>query len=165
MEDTGAWRAAVHGVTKSWTWLSHWTTTTKRAEFWAPRRGSWWGTLSSAVEGKGWGTLLVALGLSCPGSLSLALGLSDGSFSPRGTSWDFPFLRSWVALSREDMDRTPVLKTSQLLGMQDSALELASDGGGWGGAWHKLLHPCLKFVSHQRVSRRQRGLRESSVKL
>ena len=23
------WRAAVHGVTKSWTWLSNWTTTTK----------------------------------------------------------------------------------------------------------------------------------------
>ena len=27
MEDWGAWRAAVHGVIKSWTWLSNWTTT------------------------------------------------------------------------------------------------------------------------------------------
>ena len=25
VEDRGAWRAAVHGVTKSWTWLSNWT--------------------------------------------------------------------------------------------------------------------------------------------
>ena len=29
LEDRGAWRAAVHGVTKIWTWLSNWTTTTK----------------------------------------------------------------------------------------------------------------------------------------
>ena len=28
MEDSEAWHAAVHGVTKSWTWLSNWTTTT-----------------------------------------------------------------------------------------------------------------------------------------
>ena len=28
VEDGGAWCAAVHGVTKSWTWLSDWTTTT-----------------------------------------------------------------------------------------------------------------------------------------
>ena len=28
MKDRGAWHAAVHGVTKSWTWLSDWTTTT-----------------------------------------------------------------------------------------------------------------------------------------
>ena len=27
VKDRGAWRAAVHGVTKSWTWLSDWTTT------------------------------------------------------------------------------------------------------------------------------------------
>ena len=26
VKDRGAWHAAVHGVTKSWTWLSHWTT-------------------------------------------------------------------------------------------------------------------------------------------
>ena len=25
VEDTGGWHAAVHGVTKSWTWLSDWT--------------------------------------------------------------------------------------------------------------------------------------------
>ena len=29
VEDRGAWCAAVHGVAKSWTWLSNWTTTTK----------------------------------------------------------------------------------------------------------------------------------------
>ena len=28
VEDRGAWYAAVHGVIKSWTWLSNWTTTT-----------------------------------------------------------------------------------------------------------------------------------------
>ena len=28
VEDRGAWRATVHGVAKSWTWLSDWTTTT-----------------------------------------------------------------------------------------------------------------------------------------
>ena len=28
VEDRGAWYAAVHGVVKSWTWLSDWTTTT-----------------------------------------------------------------------------------------------------------------------------------------
>ena len=27
VRDRGAWRAAVHGVTKSWTWLSEWTAT------------------------------------------------------------------------------------------------------------------------------------------
>ena len=29
VKDSEAWCAAVHGVTKSWTWLSNWTTTTK----------------------------------------------------------------------------------------------------------------------------------------
>ena len=28
MEDRGDWCAAVHGITKSWTWLSNWTTAT-----------------------------------------------------------------------------------------------------------------------------------------
>ena len=28
--DREAWRAAVHGVTKSWTWLSHWTDWTEK---------------------------------------------------------------------------------------------------------------------------------------
>ena len=28
VKDTGAWCAAVHGVTKCWTWLINWTTTT-----------------------------------------------------------------------------------------------------------------------------------------
>ena len=28
VKDRESWRAAVHGVTKSWTWLSNWTTTT-----------------------------------------------------------------------------------------------------------------------------------------
>ena len=27
--DRDAWRAAVHGVTKSWTWLSNWTETNR----------------------------------------------------------------------------------------------------------------------------------------
>ena len=29
VEDREAWHAVVHGVTKSWTWLSDWTTATK----------------------------------------------------------------------------------------------------------------------------------------
>ena len=29
VKDREAWRAIVHGVTKSWTWLSDWTTNTK----------------------------------------------------------------------------------------------------------------------------------------
>ena len=28
VEDRGAWHAAIHGIAKSWTWLSNWTTTT-----------------------------------------------------------------------------------------------------------------------------------------
>ena len=32
VKDREAWRAAVHGVTKSWTWLSNWTTATKIVE-------------------------------------------------------------------------------------------------------------------------------------
>ena len=30
VRDREAWHAAVHGVTKSWTWLSNWTTTTRK---------------------------------------------------------------------------------------------------------------------------------------
>ena len=29
VKDRESWHAVVHGVTKSWTWLSHWTTTTR----------------------------------------------------------------------------------------------------------------------------------------
>ena len=29
VKDREAWRAAVHGVAKSWTWLSDWTTATR----------------------------------------------------------------------------------------------------------------------------------------
>ena len=29
VKDRGAWRPAVYGFTKSWTWLSNWTTTTR----------------------------------------------------------------------------------------------------------------------------------------
>ena len=32
VEDRVAWPAAVHGVAKSWTWLSNWTTTNKNSE-------------------------------------------------------------------------------------------------------------------------------------
>ena len=32
VQDREAWCAAVHGVTKSWTWLSDWTTTTRNGE-------------------------------------------------------------------------------------------------------------------------------------
>ena len=29
VKDRESWHAVVHGVTKSWTWLNHWTTTTR----------------------------------------------------------------------------------------------------------------------------------------
>ena len=32
VKDREAWYAAVHGVTKSWTWLSDWTTTSSQAD-------------------------------------------------------------------------------------------------------------------------------------
>ena len=32
VEDRGAWCAEVHGVAKSWTWLSNWTTTTQQTK-------------------------------------------------------------------------------------------------------------------------------------
>jgi len=32
VKEREAWRAVVHGVTKSWTWLSNWTTTTSGCE-------------------------------------------------------------------------------------------------------------------------------------
>ena len=35
-KDGEAWDAAVHGVAKSWTWLSNWTTTKWRTNFWSP---------------------------------------------------------------------------------------------------------------------------------
>ena len=34
VKDWEAWRAAVHGVGKTWTWLSHWTTTTPPKRNW-----------------------------------------------------------------------------------------------------------------------------------
>ena len=34
VKDREAWHAAVHGVTKSWTWLSNWTTTSKIINNW-----------------------------------------------------------------------------------------------------------------------------------
>ena len=33
VKDREAWRAAVHGVTKSWTWLSDWTTASREKAF------------------------------------------------------------------------------------------------------------------------------------
>ena len=33
VDDKGAWHAAVHGVTKSWTWLSDWVRTTRFSKF------------------------------------------------------------------------------------------------------------------------------------
>jgi len=32
VKDREAWHAAVYGVAKSWTWLSNWTTTTKKQQ-------------------------------------------------------------------------------------------------------------------------------------
>ena len=38
--DRETWHAAVHGVTKSWTWLSHWTTTDNLYQHWHQRSTS-----------------------------------------------------------------------------------------------------------------------------
>ena len=37
VRDREAWRAAVHGVTKNWTWLGNWTTTNQRSVCYRPR--------------------------------------------------------------------------------------------------------------------------------
>ena len=42
VEDRGAWGTAVHGVIKSWTWLSEWTNTRCNT-----RIGIWWGVVQS----------------------------------------------------------------------------------------------------------------------
>ena len=44
MVDRGAWHAAVHGVAKSWAWLSGWTTTTNHTQYHhaGSKRLSWW---------------------------------------------------------------------------------------------------------------------------
>ena len=34
VKDREGWHAAVHGVTKSWTWLNNWTTTTISTSYW-----------------------------------------------------------------------------------------------------------------------------------
>ena len=41
VKDREAWRATVHGVAESWTWLSHWITTTKETENCDTLRGMW----------------------------------------------------------------------------------------------------------------------------
>ena len=41
VKDREAWRATVHGVAESWTWLSHWITTTKERENCDTLRGMW----------------------------------------------------------------------------------------------------------------------------
>ena len=42
VKDREAWRATVHGVGKSQTWLSSWTT---KSNFYKTKRGWWWGRL------------------------------------------------------------------------------------------------------------------------
>ena len=49
MMDREVWRAAVHGITKSWTWLSDWTELMLSRQMWAPLSLflSWsWGRLA-----------------------------------------------------------------------------------------------------------------------
>ena len=42
VKDTEVWHAAVHGVTKSWTWLSEWTTATMKIPLYRFVLGSKW---------------------------------------------------------------------------------------------------------------------------
>ena len=41
VKDREAWRAVVHGLTKSWTWLSDWTTTNVQARMTSPHLRMW----------------------------------------------------------------------------------------------------------------------------
>ena len=51
VKDRGAWRAAVHGVAKCWTWLSYWTTTAKiTVNHW----GGGWILYNSVLYQAGW---------------------------------------------------------------------------------------------------------------
>ena len=51
VKDRGAWRAAVHEVAKSWTWLSYWTTTaTITVNHW----GGGWILYNSVLYQAGW---------------------------------------------------------------------------------------------------------------
>ena len=40
VKDREAWHAAVHGVAKSWTWLSDWTTVSTFSQYWCPLHAS-----------------------------------------------------------------------------------------------------------------------------
>ena len=70
VKDREAWRAAVHRVTKNWTWLSDWTTTkqckcSKCGTGWKPRTTKLWtGLLSKSYHSK-INTLNSSLAWSC----------------------------------------------------------------------------------------------------
>ena len=101
VKDREAWRAAVHGVTKSWTWLSNWTATTTTT-FWKQRGHS---ELSHWFGGHiwhQWGAALVfcpAMFQMCPGRYvgrktrlcEICSAMSD-SLRPHGlySPWNFP---------------------------------------------------------------------------
>ena len=50
-KDRDAWHAAVHGVTKSWTWLSDWTTRVRKPEYTLQNSGPVWSVKAWAVWG------------------------------------------------------------------------------------------------------------------
>ena len=53
VKDREVWRAAVYGVTKIWTWLSNWTTTTTEILGWVSipmDRGAWWATVHGVTK-------------------------------------------------------------------------------------------------------------------
>ena len=51
VKDKEAWCAAVHGVTKSWTWLSDWTTRVRKPEYTLQNSGPVWSVKAWAVWG------------------------------------------------------------------------------------------------------------------
>ena len=95
--DREAWRAAVHGVAKSWTWLSDWT----ELNVWMMRLCQWcqgrlheWRFQHGSNRGKGWENRL--------------------------TTW--PVLYRWPELKREKkMTTTPVFLAAEIQGQRSLA--------------------------------------------
>ena len=82
-----AWRAAVHGVTKSWTWLSDWTTTTNACENHS--------VVSNSLQAHGLGPARLLCPWNSPGK-NTGVGshsLLQGIFPTQGSNPGLPYCR------------------------------------------------------------------------
>ena len=93
VKDREAWSAAVHGVKKSWTWLSDWTTTTY-----------WWRSWSSGAgslgEGSWCGPGRADLACLCPFSQSVSFLLlyPQQTLPQEERSWSDKKIQEWRAM-------------------------------------------------------------------